>query len=71
MKRCEYGRVYRGGLNAPALLELALDELGDGGLDGEHLRDLARVRELVRQVEGRLDAAMAAQAEKLATGSTR
>jgi hypothetical protein len=71
MRRCvECGRVYRGGLSAPALLEVALDELGDAGLDGEHLRDLARVRELVRRVERRLDAAIALQAARLAS-STR
>jgi hypothetical protein len=68
MKRCvECGRPYRGGLNGPALLELALDEMGDSGLDGEHLRDLARVR--VRRVERRVDDAMAAQAERLASGT--
>jgi hypothetical protein len=70
MKRCvECGRPYRGGLNAPALLELALDEMGDAGLDGEHLRDLARIRKLIRRVERRVDDAMAAQAERLASGT--
>jgi hypothetical protein len=32
MRRCvECGRAYRGGLNASALLKLALDEMGDSG----------------------------------------
>jgi hypothetical protein len=68
MKRCvECGRPFRGGLNAPALLEVALDELNETHLADKHLRDLARLRELVRRVERRLDAAMVTKAERLAS----
>jgi hypothetical protein len=67
MKRCiECGRPYREGLKAPALLELGLSELSEGELEGEHLRDLTRMRELVRRVSDRLDAAVSAGAERMA-----
>jgi hypothetical protein len=72
MRRCvECGRPYRGGLLAPALLELALEELKDNGLADEHMRDLVRMRELARRVERRLDDAIAAQAERFAAGPAR
>jgi hypothetical protein len=67
MKRCiECGRPYFSGLNAPALLELGLAELAEADLEGEHIRDLMRMRELVRRVSDRLDAALAIKAEKMA-----
>jgi hypothetical protein len=70
MKRCiECGRPYRGGLNAPQLLELGLGELAEGDLELEHLRDLIRMRELVRRISDRLDSAMEAKADKMATAS--
>jgi hypothetical protein len=67
MKRCiECGRPYRGGLKAPALLELALSELAEGELDIENLRDLLRMRELVRRVSDRLDDALTIGAARMA-----
>jgi hypothetical protein len=67
MKRCiECGRPYRGGLNASQLLELGLSELAEGELEIDHVRDLSRMRELVRRVSDRLDAAMEAKADKVA-----
>jgi hypothetical protein len=68
MKRCiECGRPYRQGLNAPQLLELALSELEDGELESEHVRDLVRMRELLRRASNRLDAALSIGAERMMT----
>lgn len=64
MKRCiECGRPYRGGLNAPALLELALQELVEAGLKEERLTDLARLRRLARKASERLDLEMSERAD--------
>jgi hypothetical protein len=70
MKRCiECGRRYRGGLNAPALLELALDELSESELEAESIRDLIRMRALARRVSDRIDAAVSAGAERMSRGA--
>jgi hypothetical protein len=70
MRRCiECGRPYRGGLSAPQLLELALSELGDEGLESESIRDLVRMRGLLRRVSDRLDLALSTGAERMAAGA--
>lgn len=66
MKRCvECGRPYRGGLSAPALLELALQELSEADLRDEHITALTRVRRLVRAASDRLDSEMSARAKRM------
>lgn len=66
MRRClECGRPYRGGLSAPALLELALQELSEADLSGERLTDLARVRKTARAASDRLDQEMTNRADQM------
>jgi hypothetical protein len=69
MRRCvECGRPYRGGLQAPELLDLALGELGEAGLDGEHIQDLVRMRALLQKTLARLDDAIGKKADQLRRG---
>lgn len=63
MRRCiECGRPYRGGLSAPALLELALQELSEGDLQEEHVTDLTRIRRFVRAASERVEQEMSRRA---------
>ncbi len=72
MKRCiECGRPYRGGLVAPALLELALDELKEGELEDEHIQTLMRTRKALRRVSDRLDEAIQSRAYRMAHQESR
>jgi hypothetical protein len=72
MKRCiECGRPYRGGLNGPALLELALGELGENGLEADHPTDLIRLRRLADQVLSKIEAALETKAAAMIDPSRR
>jgi hypothetical protein len=66
LRRCiECGRPYRGGLQAPELLDLALGELSETGLDVEHIQDLVRMRAVLQKAADRLDDAIGRQADLL------
>lgn len=63
MRRCiECGRPYRGGLSAPSLLELALQELAEGDLHDEHVTDLTRIRRLIRAASDGVEEEMSRRA---------
>lgn len=71
MKRCiECGRPYRGGLNAPALLELALQELSESDLGEEHLTDLTRTRKFLRSASDRLEDEMSNRVARMSQNGT-
>jgi hypothetical protein len=53
-------------LNGSALLELALSELGEDGLQVDHPADLIRMRQLANRVVEKIEFALEAKAAAMA-----
>lgn len=67
MRRCiECGRPYKDGLNGIELLELGLNELSESDLENDHIKNITRIRALLRKTSAKVEGAISDRTEDLA-----